>query len=223
MYTLTPSGLKKIESYIEEIKAKRKEILDAGKDTASSCRIPTSSEIFEDIVQEGFDNFDEARSEWAVTDHYSMEKAISLKLGEDVYEGNSIKKEKETEDLSWRNVSSYENKDGYIQIFTKDKTYRLDMETVSNLRDCFDRVYFKEDLDLKLKEKGYSPALIPKDLSERMLDRYAERRGEEDSDSGVEYPSAWFEIMNETIGEFQKELKPYTKTETQKMKKGKTI
>ena len=139
MYTLTPSGLKKIESYIEEIKAKRKEILDAGKDTASSSRIPTASEIFEDIVQEGFDSFDEARSEWAVTDHYSMEKAISLKLGEDVYEGNSIKKEKETEDLSWSPVSEEKRVAEYI------KSNNLDIRWILEEMGYFQHILAGED------------------------------------------------------------------------------
>ena len=85
-YELTENGRKEIHNYLEELKAKRKEILDAGKDTAEETNLPTEEEIFEDLLSIGFDEDGEAYNGWGVTDNYDSDRAITLTLGKDVVE-----------------------------------------------------------------------------------------------------------------------------------------
>ena len=84
VYKLTDVGIHNIGFYIEELKAKRKEILEAGKDTADDTTIPTFIDIFMDCVQEGFDEDGESYNSWGVTDHYDADYPILLKIGRDV-------------------------------------------------------------------------------------------------------------------------------------------
>ena len=80
----TEKGKEKVKAYIKELEAKRKEILDAGKDTADDTYIPT----LEDILDDASDWFDEESREyynsWGVTDNYNADNAICLILGEDI-------------------------------------------------------------------------------------------------------------------------------------------
>ena len=78
----TEEGLQKVEAYIEELKAKRKEILDAGLDTATD-ELPTVSDILTDIEFIGFDEDGEYFNGWAVTDEYDADAPISLRLNID--------------------------------------------------------------------------------------------------------------------------------------------
>jgi len=84
IYRLTDKGIRNIEMYIAELQAKRKEILDAGKDTADETNIPTVSDIFIDAMELGFDEYGEAFNSWGVTDNYDADYPIFLKLGEDI-------------------------------------------------------------------------------------------------------------------------------------------
>lgn len=75
---------KKVKAYIKELEAKRKEILDAGKDTADDTYIPTLEDILDDAsywfdVENG-----EYFNSWGVTDNYDADGAICLILGEDI-------------------------------------------------------------------------------------------------------------------------------------------
>ena len=80
----TEKGREKVKAYIKELEAKRKEILDAGKDTADDTYIPT----LEDILDDASYWFDEENREyfnsWGVTDNYNADNAICLILGEDI-------------------------------------------------------------------------------------------------------------------------------------------
>ena len=80
----TKKGKEKVKTYIKELEAKRKEILDAGKDTADDTYIPT----LEDILDDASYWFDEENREyfnsWGVTDNYNADNAIWLTLGEDI-------------------------------------------------------------------------------------------------------------------------------------------
>ena len=80
----TEKGREKVKAYIKELEAKRKEILDAGKDTADDTYIPT----LEDILDDASCWFDEEGREyynsWGVTDNYNADNAICLILGEDI-------------------------------------------------------------------------------------------------------------------------------------------
>ncbi len=85
-FELTESGKKTIHNYLEEMKTKRKEILDAGKDTADDTNLPTEEEIFEDLMSFGFDEDGEAYDGFGVTDNYEADQALSLTRGKDVIE-----------------------------------------------------------------------------------------------------------------------------------------
>ncbi len=85
-YALTESGRKRISDYLEELQVKRKEILDAGLDTADETDLPTEEEIFEDLITFGFDEDGESYDGWSVTDHYDADYPLLLKLGRDVVE-----------------------------------------------------------------------------------------------------------------------------------------
>lgn len=81
-YELTEEGKKRCREYIAELYAKRKEILDARKDTADDTDIPTVEDICDDIdfcgAPEG-----EYYNGWSVTDNYEADYPILLKLGRD--------------------------------------------------------------------------------------------------------------------------------------------
>ena len=55
MYKLTDKGIKECERFIAECNLKRKEILDAGKDTVEDTNIPTIEDIESDINVFGVD------------------------------------------------------------------------------------------------------------------------------------------------------------------------
>ena len=82
MYKLTKQGVKKCESFIAECKAKRKEILDAGIDTANDTTIPTVKDIECDLEQ-FVDNHGEYYNCWGVTDNHDSDEPICLKFGTD--------------------------------------------------------------------------------------------------------------------------------------------
>lgn len=46
---ITETGMKNIEAFLRECKAKRKELLDAGKDTAENVNLPVYADIAEAI------------------------------------------------------------------------------------------------------------------------------------------------------------------------------
>jgi len=92
VYRLTDKGIRNIERYIAELQAKRKEILDAGLDTADETNIPTVSDIFLDAMDLGFDEYGEAFNSWGVTDNHDADYPIFLKLGDDI---EQIEKEQE--------------------------------------------------------------------------------------------------------------------------------
>lgn len=89
-YIFTKRGHEKVEHFLNELYAKRKEILDAGKDTIDSTPIEiTEDDIRDDIEFIGLDEDDEYINCWSVTDHYDSDP-ICLKLGEDFVVGNKI-------------------------------------------------------------------------------------------------------------------------------------
>lgn len=84
VYKLTEEGIKNIKKYIEELKAKRKEILDAKLDTVDETEIPQLSDVLIDAIFQGFDEEGTSYNCWGVTDHYNADNYICLELGEDV-------------------------------------------------------------------------------------------------------------------------------------------
>ena len=77
----TEAGKTKVNVYITELKAKRKEILDAGLDTADETTLPDEKDILDDI--EFFEEENEYYNNWGVTDNYNGDNALYLKRGED--------------------------------------------------------------------------------------------------------------------------------------------
>ncbi len=80
----TEKGKEKVEAYIKELGAKRKEILDAGKDTADDTTLPTIEDILDDAISIGLDQDGEYYNNWGVTDNCESDNPICLTLGEDL-------------------------------------------------------------------------------------------------------------------------------------------
>jgi hypothetical protein len=78
---LTEQGKEKVAAYREELKAKRKELLDAGKDTASRTVLPDERAIIDDIEADAVDGVYE--STWDVTDNEDADRPLILLGGTD--------------------------------------------------------------------------------------------------------------------------------------------
>lgn len=90
-YLLTITGEEKIYEFIRECKAKRKEILDAGKDTADETTLPTVKDILDDINEGvGIDEDGYYYNSWGVTDNYNSDTPCSLYYGIDFVKENEI-------------------------------------------------------------------------------------------------------------------------------------
>lgn len=85
MYKLTEQGIKEYERFIAECKAKRKEIIDARLDTIDDTILPTIEDIECDI-EWSIDEDGDYYNCWGVTDNYSSDNPICLKLGVDFIE-----------------------------------------------------------------------------------------------------------------------------------------
>lgn len=77
MVELTDLGRKEVKTYLREAKAKRREILDAGKDTADQTELPTEDDILMDILH--FEENGEYCNTWGVTDNYNTDYPLYLK------------------------------------------------------------------------------------------------------------------------------------------------
>lgn len=83
-YVLTSYGKENVEIFIDECAAKRKEILDAGIDTADETNLPSEEDILSDLNHGvGIDEDGDYYNGWGVTDHYDSDKPISLHYGID--------------------------------------------------------------------------------------------------------------------------------------------
>lgn len=83
-YTYTPKGRLRVYHFIRECEIKRKEILDAGIDTADETDLPTAQDILDDVnTGVGLDEENEYFDSWGITDHYSS-YSLSLVVGEDL-------------------------------------------------------------------------------------------------------------------------------------------
>lgn len=81
MLTLTKAGEEKINNYLADLAAKRKEILDAGKDTADYTDLPDVYVILDDIAF--FENGEEYINGWGCTDNYDSDYPLHLENGID--------------------------------------------------------------------------------------------------------------------------------------------
>lgn len=83
-YTYTPKGRWKACHFIRECEVKRKEILDAGIDTADETELPTAQAILDDVnTGVGLDEGNEYFDSWGITDHFNSHP-LSLFVGEDI-------------------------------------------------------------------------------------------------------------------------------------------
>lgn len=81
---LTQTGERKVKFYIKNLKSKRKEILDADKDTVNETKLPTIEDIIADV--EAFEENGEYLNNWGVTDNYDSDFPLWLERGEDYYD-----------------------------------------------------------------------------------------------------------------------------------------
>ncbi len=79
MLLLTQEGKNEVDFYIRELKAKRKEILDAGLDTANETHLPTEKDILSDIAWS--EDNGEYFNCWGVTDNYDADAPLVLNRG----------------------------------------------------------------------------------------------------------------------------------------------
>ena len=87
MYVLTTRGREIVDDYIRNCAAKRKEILDAGKDTAAETHLPDVEGILSDLnFGVGVDEEGDYFNGWGVTDHYDADNVLGLRIGEDFVE-----------------------------------------------------------------------------------------------------------------------------------------
>lgn len=87
MYVFTTRGRKIVDDYIRNCVAKRKEILDAGKDTADETYLPTVEGILSDLnFGVGIDEDGDYFNGWGVTDHYNADDVLELHIDDDFVE-----------------------------------------------------------------------------------------------------------------------------------------
>ena len=77
MITLTDKGKEKVNYFIDGLKEKRKDILDACKDTADDTNLPTEEDIISDI-EEFVDEDGDYYNSWGCTDHYDSDWPLGL-------------------------------------------------------------------------------------------------------------------------------------------------
>ena len=83
-YVFTVNGYRTAKRFIAECIAKRKEILEAGIDTADETELPTTQDILDDVNEGvGLDEENEYFDSWGITDHYNSHP-LSLFVGEDI-------------------------------------------------------------------------------------------------------------------------------------------
>lgn len=83
-YIFTVSGYRTAERFIAECAAKRKDVLEAGIDTADETDLPTAQDILDDVnVGVGLDEENEYFNSWGITDHFGSQP-LALIVGEDI-------------------------------------------------------------------------------------------------------------------------------------------
>lgn len=78
---LTEQGKAIVKAYLAELKARRKEILDAHRDTAD-MELPTEKDILQDVAC-FVDEDGDYENNWGVTDNYDGDHTLQLQEGKD--------------------------------------------------------------------------------------------------------------------------------------------
>ena len=81
-YIYTEVGQRLVDLFINELHAKRKEIVDAGLDTADDTPIPSKADVLSEI-DEFIDEEGEYINGWGVTDSPDYNIMLSLSKGQD--------------------------------------------------------------------------------------------------------------------------------------------
>lgn len=89
-YVLTETGKRKVKAFLDGLAEKRKEILDAGFDTAD-MPLPTEEDIVSDICGsiEDYGDGPEYWNSWGCTDNYDSDSPISLMKGTDFVDADT--------------------------------------------------------------------------------------------------------------------------------------
>lgn len=129
-YRLTDIGIEKVKAYIKELEAKRKEILDAGKDTAEDTNLPTIADIESDIFQFiGMDGIEgEYCNGWGVTDNYNCDYPLCLHIGEDFIKAREIENNEIEDGYTMEDESKFPDIDKEAKRMAENgnnKEYRL--------------------------------------------------------------------------------------------------
>lgn len=83
-YVFTVSGYRTAKRFIAECAAKRKEVLEAGIDTANETELPTTQDILDDVNEGvGLDEDNEYYNCWGVTDRFGSQPLLLI-VGEDI-------------------------------------------------------------------------------------------------------------------------------------------
>ena len=128
MYRLTEQGKQECERYITELKAKQKEILDAGIDTITKTVLPSVENIEEDMQDEVSDN-SYIRS-WGVTDHYEADCPIMLEKGKDFTLIIPENDEDISKEIQSRFDNAIENDEDELDFYTEMLEIGMDVEIV---------------------------------------------------------------------------------------------
>lgn len=166
---LTKQGKRNIELFILECKAKQKEILDAGIDTADDTIIPTIEDILSDMEYDGIDRNGDYYNCWGVGDNTDS-SPIYLAIGKDFipyispdkwgvrvgwdYRPSELVKIQRADEISEEN--SWKT---YLVSVLKDKSNRdflktckpINQEWKNLLRESKWSVYYKNKMYLKNK------------------------------------------------------------------------
>lgn len=103
MVKFTAQGEERVKAYIAELEAKRKEILDANKDTADCTFLPNIQTIACDVetfVDEDGDYY----NGWAVTDNYNADRILVLTENDDFV---IIKEAKDLHERAWNRIEAF--------------------------------------------------------------------------------------------------------------------
>lgn len=79
---MTETGKQKVKDYIAKLAEKRKEILDAGLDTAKECMLPTEAMLI-DIIKSKRKEKTVSFSAWGITDYKNCLLPITFTKGVD--------------------------------------------------------------------------------------------------------------------------------------------
>ncbi len=152
-YNLTAEGKKKVEKFIAECSAKRKEILDAKKDTGEETNLPTVEDILADLSFTGIDDDGEYCNCWQVTDNCDSDGPLSLKIGVDFVQAKVPEHLKYSHALiisctfDDNRVYAFLSKDDAIEALEKD--YHMEVEEQEAKRDMVSSTYDAKLADSK--------------------------------------------------------------------------